>query len=182
MTRYDIDAQGKPTRAATVAGSGNAALNRAAVDAIARSRFEAGARRGCLAPTGLRAAILPAPPAPEEDAMRPAGATCPVKLPNVRPPTLTMPDAYRKRSIEGWAIVAYDVAPWGATGNARVLAAEPTTEFGDWALGVVRSVTKPASNTGYVGCLDRVRFKMGDEAKLIVGGADVVPDDVPIMD
>lgn len=175
VTRFDIDASGRPVRVATATGSGNAALDRAAADAIRRSRFEAGARLGCLWPSWVAGEGLVPPPAPEEAALRPDGATCPAKLPYVRPPTLTMPEPYRRRSIEGWAVVAYDVAPWGGTGNLRVLAAQPTAEFGDWALNVIRNATKPASNTGYVGCVDRVRFKLGDEAKLIVSGSEVEP-------
>lgn len=179
VTLYDINARGAPVRVATAGSSGNVALDRAAVDAVARSRWEPRARTGCLAPTPLNAATLAAPPLPEERALRPAGATCPDTLPNVRPPSLTMPEAYRRRAIEGWAVIAYDVAPWGATGNARVLSAQPTAEFGEWALRVVGSVAKPASSTGHTGCVDRVRFAMGEQAKLLVSGEEVIPPETP---
>jgi hypothetical protein len=60
--------------------------------------------------------------------------------------------------------------------RARVLAAQPTAELGDWALNVIRNATKRTSSTGYVGCTDRVRFKIGDEAQLLVGGTAVATD------
>lgn len=162
MIGFDLDARGQPVNVAVAGHAGRPALDAAGIAAIRASRFEAGARHGCRSPFWHRAEVLPAPDAPTEEAMRPAGATCPAQLPYVRQPNLIFPEAYRKRSIEGWAIVAFDVAPWGAIGNLRVLAAEPAATFGDGAINVMRNATKPASTTGYVGCVDRVLFKIGD--------------------
>ena len=39
-------------------------------------------------------------------------------------------DADLDRAIEGWAVIAFDVAPWGGTGNVRVVASEPAADFG----------------------------------------------------
>lgn len=169
-TRFDIDARGRPVNLSVAASSGNAALDRAAIAALGRSRFQPGARHGCLLPLRNGAATLPAPTAPEEEALRPAGATCPKDLPFVVRPTLTIPQPWQRRSIEGWAVLAYDVAPWGAIGNVRVLAAQPAAEFGDWAQNVLRNATKATTTTGYVGCVDRVRFRIGDDSRLMLTG------------
>ena len=166
VTRYDLDARGVPVHAITAASSGDSALDRAASEALGRSRFAGGAARGCIAPTGLRAATLAAPPPPAIEPLRPAGATCPAELAFATPTAMAMPDPWRRRAIEGWAVVAYDVAPWSAIGNARVLAAQPAAAFGDWALTVIRPATKKTSNTGYTGCVERVLFRMADGAKL----------------
>ncbi|MBB5714008.1 energy transducer TonB [Sphingomonas aerophila] len=165
MIGFDLDASGKPVRPAVVAGSGNAALDAASVRAVAASRFEAGARHGCRYPYYRNAVVLPAPPPPSQESLRPAGSTCP-DLPFVQPPTLTFPEEYRTRSIEGWAVLAFDVAPWGEIGNIRVLAAEPAAAFGEWAKQVIGNARKPAGRTGYVDCTDRVLFKMGPTARI----------------
>lgn len=161
MVGYDLDARGRPVHVRTVGGTGGPALAEASRDAVARSRFERGARTGCVYPYWQRGTTLPAPEGPKAAALRPPDATCPAELPYQRQPTLTYPEAYRRRSIEGWAIVRFDVAPWGEIGNLSVLAAEPAAEMGEAALSVVRSATKPATSTGYVGCVDRVNFRMG---------------------
>lgn len=157
---YDLDAGGKPVRAAVATGTGNAALDRAALKALGQSRQSEGPRRGCLNPYLRPAARLPAPADVDLDALRPAGATCTGQADWARRPTLTYPDAWRRRAIEGWAVVAYDVAPWGETGNIRVLAAEPAAEFGTQAVQVIRSARRAASASGATGCVERVRFAM----------------------
>lgn len=176
MIGYDLDRNGKPIRIRRVAGTGNAALDSASATAVAGSRFAGGSRTGCVYPYWRAAGTLAPPEPPAEAALKPAGATCPEHLPFVRQPTLTFPAAYQRRAIEGWAVVAYDVAPWGAVGNPRVLAVEPSADFGEWALNVIRSATKAASNTGYVGCVDRVFFRMGDEARMKLDGEPIAPD------
>lgn len=182
VTRFDISGAGRPVNIMTVGGIGNAALDRAATDALRRSRFRPGARHGCLWPTRIPGETLLAPPAPTEAAFRPAGATCPARLPFDRYPTLTYPPAWQRRSIEGWAMIGYDVAPWGQIGNVHVLAAEPAAAFGEGALAVIRSATKPAGTTGYVGCVDLVRFRIGDRAGLRIGGQPLpVPSDDVVL-
>ena len=166
MIGFDLDAGGRPIRPSVVTGSGNAALDAASVRAVAASRFEKGARHGCHYPYYRNAVVLPAPPPPSEESLRPAGSTCPTDLPFVQPPTLTFPEEYRKRSIEGWAVLAFDVAPWGEIGNIRVLAAEPAASFGEWAKQVIGNARKPGGRTGYVDCTDRVLFKMGPTARI----------------
>jgi outer membrane biosynthesis protein TonB len=75
-------------------------------------------------------------------------------------PTLRFPQGFQERSIEGWAIIGYDIAPWGATGNVRVLAAEPTDMFGEEARSIVTGARQAASQAGRSGCVDIVRFVM----------------------
>jgi TonB family protein len=48
MVGFDIDPDGVPVDAKAVGGTGHAELDRASVDAVSRSRFEPGARRGCV--------------------------------------------------------------------------------------------------------------------------------------
>lgn len=160
MTGYDLDASGKPRNVRTVAGSNVAALDGAARGAVAKSRFEPGARVGCFYPYYKNAAILPPPLAPEEEAMRPTGSTCPREHDWDRKPRLTYPAAYATRRIEGWAMVRYDVAPWGQIGNVHVLQAEPTSEFGEAAATMMSGATFKTGGNGYVGCVDRVRYVM----------------------
>lgn len=160
LVGYDLDARGRPVAVHVVAGTANESLDAASVKAMDASRFTPGtARHGCLYPYWRKPETLAAPPIPEEETVRPAGATCPSQHNWSVYPTLRFPEAYQRRAIEGWAIVVYDVAPWGEVGNAHVVTSEPTEDFGTQALTVIRSAKVPTTQ-GLVGCVDRVRFKM----------------------
>ena len=161
MVRYDTDAKGRPVAARTLTGTGNAALDAASIKAVRASRYAGGARTGCLYPYWKVPATLPAPPMPAEDTARPANATCPAGRDWTTGPVLRFPENYRRRSIEGWAIMVYDLAPWGEPGNIRVAAAEPSADFGTQAIEVIRGARLPASDRGATGCTDRVIFKIG---------------------
>lgn len=156
---FDLSPSGKPHGVRTLDGSGAAPLDRAGREAVARSRFEKGARTGCTYGYFKSATPLPAPPAPEEQDWRPAAATCPREHRWDRPPQLVYPAAYRARSIEGWAMVTFDVAPWGAIGNVHAQTAEPSADFGTAAEAILRGATF-APGPGYVGCVERVRYVM----------------------
>ena len=163
MVGFDIDTRGVPNRVRTLSSDGNAAFDRAAVAAIAKSRFRAQPRTGCFYPYFRRqAAPTPPPPPPESESFKVAGANCDNKVPWAKTPVLVFPEPFRKRAIEGWAVVRYDVAPWGATGKIEVLAAEPAAAFGDAARSVIAGATRAPSPAGATGCVDRVRFKMAD--------------------
>ena len=56
--------------------------------------------------------------------------------------------------------------------RSATLAAQPSAEFGDCAKIVLRDATKPPTGTGYVGCIDRIRFRVGSEARVLLDGAD----------
>jgi len=163
MVRYDLDASGRPVDARIEHDSGNAELNRASVQAVRDSRFYDGARTGCTYPYWRNPEILAAPEAPQVASFRSSDATCPLHEPWQNQLSLTFPPAFRQRAIEGWAVIGFDTAPWGATGNVRVLASEPAAEFGDRAAGIVRAGRKAENRQGYVGCVVLVRFKMSQE-------------------
>ena len=158
MFSYDLDADGAPRHVTVLTGTGNAALDAAGHAALMRSRYANGPRTGCRYPFWKAAAVLPAPLAPDKEALRPAAATCPDRMDWAIKPPLIYPAPYRKRSIEGWAAIGFDLAPWGATGNIRVLASEPAAEFGAAAAEMIRVATVAASPTGAVGCVERVHF------------------------
>lgn len=156
---YDVDANGVPANIRIITGTGNRALDLASRQAVEKTRYYAGRRTGCHYPYWRSAATLPAPPAPAEREYRPAGATCPDQRAWAVQSQLRFPEAYRRRAIEGWAIVTYDVAPWGEVSNIKVAANEPAEDFGTQAIAVVRSA-KVATTQGFVGCVDRVKFVM----------------------
>lgn len=161
LVSYDLDAKGRPTSVRTAESTRNPALDRAALKAMADSRQTEGPRRGCLNPFVRIATRLPAPADVNFNTLRPMGSTCPEHLSWETRPALVYPDNWRRRAIEGWAVIAFDVAPWGAVGNARVLAAEPSSEFGMAATQIISAAKMPASRSGYAGCVERVRYKMG---------------------
>lgn len=163
---FDIDAAGRPVSIRLVGSGGNAELDRQSLEATARSRFARGERRGCLMwfhriPTEP----LEAPLGPSADSLAPSNSNCPTdaREPWVQLPPLVFPPEFDRRKIEGWAIVGYDVAPWGGVGNVQLLAAEPASAFGLRAVNVVRNGTKKESPNGYRGCTIRVRFKITDD-------------------
>jgi len=160
MVGYDTDAGGKPRRVRSVTGTGNAALDRAAVAAVGRSRYTRGPRTGCRLPFSRAAVTMPAPALVDPSATSPSRPDC--KGDWVTRPPLRYPDAYRRRAIEGWAVIGFDLAPWGATGNVRVLASEPTADFGRIAAEMIRAARRRDSDRGAVGCVERVRFRMGN--------------------
>ncbi|RZM35100.1 MAG: energy transducer TonB [Sphingomonas sp.] len=177
MIGFDIDDAGKPLHLKPVAGNGNAALAAASMAAIGDSRFAPGARVGCQYPYRVGAGTMPAPPMPEEAGFRTAGATCPAKAEWAVGPVLTYPEMFRRRAVEGWAVIGYDVAPWGQTGNVHVLAAQPAEEFGAQAVQLLAIAKRVPSATGYTGCVDRVKFRMGPTAR--APGAPPVMFDPP---
>jgi outer membrane biosynthesis protein TonB len=160
MLQYDLDGGGKPVGIKVVAGTGNAAFEAAARKAVEQSRYSGGKRSGCLYAYWQNAAPLAPPPMPEKSAFAADRATCPADNDWVTQPNLIFPDNYRRRGVEGWAIIGFDVAPWGATGNVRVLRAEPSADFGEAGMNVVRGAMMAKSDRGYVGCVERVRYVM----------------------
>jgi TonB family protein len=163
MVGYDLDAKGRPVKPSIVGSTGSRALDAASIKAVRESRFTSGARSGCLYPYWRSLAPLAAPESPDPASMRPEGSSCIGDRPWAVQPKLVYPAAYRRRAIEGWAVVAYDVAPWGETGNIHVLVSEPAAAFGQQAVQIVRSARKVASSAGATGCVDIVRFAIGME-------------------
>ena len=159
---YDVDADGIPVNIKTIAGSGNAALVEASRQAVSETRYWSGGLTGCRFRYWRAPANLPAPAVPDENRYKPANASCPDRREWASPPVLRFPEPYRRRAIEGWAVVTYDVAPWGQIDNIQVKASQPSEDFGNQAIAVLRSArVKPGA--GAVGCVERVRFEMSPE-------------------
>jgi TonB family protein len=161
--RYDIDAEGVPVNLATVISSGDAALDAEVRSAVSQGRYAGGPRTGCGISWWTPPATIAAPPIPDEGGSD-GNKACEIDDRWVREPVLTYPEPYRQRAIEGWAVVRYDVAPWGELGEIKVLAAEPSVEFGEAAVNVLRRARFKPLASGLTGCVDRVRFRIrGDE-------------------
>jgi TonB family protein len=171
MTEFDIDRRGKPVRVRLLESGGNPVLDQESLAAVRKSRFAPAARQGCTYPY-YRASTtaMTAPPSPDQAAFRPKDAQCPETALTFSMP-LRFPAGFDRRRIEGWAIIGYDVAPWGETGNVRVLAAEPAAAFGERAQQVIRSGRQAAAGTGRTGCVDIVRFVMPKEVGPVGEGA-----------
>jgi TonB family protein len=159
---FDLDSGGRPRNVRLLGSAGNAELDRRSLAAVRASRFTPLARQGCTYSYWRRPTVpLSAPEPPEPEAFRPKGSNCPKeKTPWAYVPPLGFPLEFQRRGIEGWAILAYDVAPWGATGNVRVMAAEPAAAFGEQGRRVVSGAREAPSESGHVGCLTRVVFRM----------------------
>lgn len=167
LVAFDTDADGRPVDARVAHGTGNADLDAAAVDAVRASRFTGGARTGCLYPYWRAAGRLTAPDKPDEDQIRPADTRCPAKVEWATRPNSSYPPAYRQRAIEGWAILSFDAAPWGEIGNIKVLDAQPSADFGQQAIQILRSGRVAPSAQGATGCVETVKFKMPDHYGLL---------------
>lgn len=154
--RYDIDAEGVPANVATVLGSGDPKIDRAGIEAIAATRFAGGPRTGCVHAWWRAPGTIPAPPAGPVK----GNPACDGPDRWERQPRLVYPPAYLNRAVEGWAVLRFDVAPWGEIGAIEVLEAQPTAEFGPAAQAVLRSARFKPNETGLKGCVDRVHFRM----------------------
>ncbi len=163
--RYDVDDEGVPTNVRQIHNGASDAAAAAAGDAIRQSRFAPHAKKGCLfITTHLPEAMLEAPAAPEIEGLRPGDATCPSPLKDIlHVGVVPFPEPFRRRSVLGWAIVRFDIAPWGEIGSVKALAAEPAAGFGAQAEGVVRAARADASKSGYSGCVTRVIFKLDSD-------------------
>lgn len=164
LVGYDTDGKGAPVGMKTLFGTGNQALDAAAKKAVGGSRFTGGARTGCRYPYWKAPETLAAPPAPAEQSLRPEGSNCQTQPHWKRPLGTRFPEPWRRRAIEGWAIVTYDIAPWGGIGNAKVVAAQPSADFGQAALTIIQNASAEPSPQGATGCVETVRFAMGRPA------------------
>lgn len=160
---FDLDGEGRPKDVRLLGSGGNEKLDRQSLDAVGRSRFSPVAKRGCTYSYWRRQSEPLAPPdMPPADAYPAEDASCPKDgSPWASMPPLSFPPEFERRGIEGWAIVKFDVAPWGGVGNASVLAAEPAAPFGRQAVQIVSGALKPPSNPGHSGCVVRFRFRLG---------------------
>lgn len=157
MVGFGLDSEGRPVDVTTVTGTGNEALDAAAVKAVAASRFNRGAdRKGCTVPFWRHPAVLPSHEMPPKE--EPKAGPC-SDSEWARAPRLVYPPAYNARAIEGWATVSYDVAPWGEIGNVKVIEAQPSEDFGTAASSMLMSASKKPG-PGAQGCTTRVVYRM----------------------
>jgi TonB family protein len=161
---FDVDSHGKARGLRLLGSSGNPDLDRRSLSALRHSVFTQPAT-GCTfnfyRNPGER---MPPPPDRGELAVyRDDKATCekeelPLRGAWTHMAPLDYPRNLGRRGIQGWAVVSYDVAPWGQTGNVRVLDSQPASGFGEAGRRIVeQSVRRPAAY-GYTGCLERIRF------------------------
>lgn len=160
MVSFDINASGKPVGLETYGSTGNKALDKASIDAVAQSRFAKGEVEGCLYPYWRRGETLAAPESKEIAAYRSEDSNCPNTVDWKHQPALVYPENFRRRDIEGWAVIAFDLAPWGEVGNSKVIAAEPAAEFGEAARLIVVGSSAEPSDQGYTNCVVKVRYQM----------------------
>lgn len=174
--RYDIDAEGVPVNLATGETSGYGALDAEALRAVGAGRYAGGPRTGCVQAWWTGAGTIPAPPPPPKPKVE-GNPACEVKDRWEKEPRLVFPSNYQQRAIEGWAILRYDVAPWGQIGAITVLAAEPSSEFGDAAKNVLGSAKFKPRESGLSGCIDRVFFRIRkDDPATTDGAAEAAAD------
>lgn len=176
---FDIAPSGSTENVRLAGSSGNAELDRQALAALGKWRFGPLKKAGCTF-FYFRQQNDPLPP-PEPRppaAYRPSKSTCTEGVPAWRSiPTQTFPPAFQRRFIEGWAVIGYDIAPWGEAGNVKILASEPAEDFGKQAARMIAGATKPAGSAGFSGCVQFVRFKMPPQSG--DAGAAGKPKDIP---
>jgi TonB family protein len=170
--RYEVDPEGVPVNLTTGESSGYAALDEEALRAVSAGRYAGGPRTGCIQAWWTGPETIPAPPPPPkpENEGNPA---CEIKDRWEQEPRLVYPTNYQQRAIEGWAILRYDVAPWGQIGAITVLASEPSVEFGDAARNVLSGAKFKPRESGLSGCIDRVFFRIRKDDPAVSEGAFV---------
>lgn len=153
--RYDIDASGAVRNVRIAAQHGEAAFADAVAASISESKFFPGQpRAGCFLTYKAMPKATEAPKPPPETAFTRPGDTCKVSNQALNlPENKLFPPAYGKRRVAGWAMVRFDVAPWGQVGAIEVLASQPTAAFGEAARVMLNSARPSPPPTGYRGCV-----------------------------
>ncbi|MEO0440789.1 MAG: TonB family protein [Pseudomonadota bacterium] len=159
---HDIDAEGRVINIRNSGNSGHAELNQAAEQSLVSNQYATSrdpARTGCPRYYKMSPKKTVTYAKPEEETA--PAETC-KGLPEdwIKKPDVEYPKNFLRRSIEGWAEIQFDVAPWGQVGNVSVLRAEPSTTIGDGAKRAIQVARKAASERGYTGCIEMVRFEM----------------------
>ncbi len=177
--RFDIDAAGTPANITSILADGQSESDAEVRRALGASRFAPDARKGCISAGGgpsIEPLLLPERPPLKSFAVK--SANCPFPATKLlRVASVPFPEAFRRRNIEGWAVIRFDVAPWGAVGNARVAAAEPAETFGREALQLVQRSKMDATSTGFSGCIATVRFATAAMSGVIAPGGRLRPTD-----
>jgi TonB family protein len=159
VLQYDIGSDGATRNVELAASSGRKDLDDAAREAISKSRYAPHAKRGCMTKFfDTPGAVKPPPPPPI--ALEKTGG-CPSSPKITFNGFNTYPSEFARRRVEGYALLQFDVAPWGAIGEIKVLKAEPSDAFGNAARLMLQNGKAP-SGQALQGCLLPFRFKLGD--------------------
>lgn len=158
--RYDIDASGAVRNVRIAAQHGEQAFSDAVAASLSESRFFPGQpRHGCFLTYHATPKATLASKAPAEASFKRPGDTCDITQAAMNLPENKMfPPAFGKRRVAGWAVIRFDVAPWGQVGAVEVLAAQPTAAFGDAARAMVQSARPTPPPSGYRGCIVPVTY------------------------
>jgi|GEM_PF-261363 len=161
VLRWNIDAEGRATDVVTLGSSGDADLDAEGLRAVAQSRMYPGpARTGCVYNFFRNGEALPAPPVTPENGREDPLQDCPpaigARLTVNR--DMRFPPAFQDRGVEGWALVRFDVAPWGQIGNVAVVEAQPAAAFGEEGRRLIQRSQVSAGFQAGVRCVVPVRF------------------------
>lgn len=164
---YDIDAKGATRNIKAVVQHGDPALAQAATAAIAKGRFLPGpARVGCRAFVKARPKLSAPPARPDIKTFERPEDQCDLTREQMNLSTpMAFPPAFARQRVGGWAIVRFDVAPWGEIGAVEVLAAQPTQAFGSPAQILVRQARPKPRPTGYHGCIVPIIYAIPPETE-----------------
>ena len=173
LVRFDVDANGATTGVELLYNNGTAELASMVLQATRESRFAPAARHGCVA--GFRVPVrqpLAPPPAPSHDLFLDPKHRCPSNASQlVHVEDVPFPEPFRRRNIEGWAEMRFDIAADGTIENLETVRAEPAAAFGEQAKIVLIAGHGDPTPNGYVGCVTRIRFKLDDsEPAGVTGG------------
>jgi TonB family protein len=158
--QFDVAPDGSTRKVQVAASSGSAELDRRATQALRRSSFAPQAKRGCMFRYWDQPGITVSPPEPPVTPAR----GCPVQ-PKLRFAIQgVFPAQFSRRRIEGYALVQFDVAPWGQLGQVKVLKAEPAQAFSGNARFIVQTAHAPSGQAA-TGCTQVVRFRMAPAAE-----------------
>ncbi len=159
---FDIDEKGAVRNVKTAVQHGDPTLTKATAEATAKSRFQPGpARTGCRTFVKARPAISAPPARPENAAFERPEDACDITREQMNLPSpMSYPQAFSNRRVGGWAIVRFDVAPWGQIGAIEVLASQPTPAFGQAAHMLVNSARPKPRPAGYHGCIVPIIYQI----------------------
>ncbi|MFN4040700.1 MAG: energy transducer TonB [Brevundimonas sp.] len=164
VLRWDVDEDGRSRNVEILGSSGDDAFDAEARRAVGETLLHPGpALKGCVYNFYRYGGLLEAPerpPSPDDPLQ-----ACPAEIGDRYRPraNLTFPEVFRRRSIEGWAVIRFDLATWGQVGNAAIVDAQPAYIFGREALAIVSSGSADPSFTPGVRCTIPVRFLLPDE-------------------
>lgn len=167
---YSTDETGRPVDLSIVGSSGNSELNKAGLAALEKSRWTQPNREGCFRYFYTGNGVIEAPEKQEIETYGTFPEACDADDKWAREPVLRYPSAYQRRAVEGWAVLRYDVAPWGEIGNVEVIDAQPTEEMGRQAITVLTSAQFKPLEAGLTGCIERVIFRLPEEGASNSGG------------